>query len=66
MSNTSKTISSYKSDINIWGNTFRDFEKAVYLFNSTITLDNNFFSEGHLNYFLQRYNYYFLKCRCLL
>ena len=46
LTNTSTTLSSYISSITIDANVFTDFEKAIYSLNSTLIIEDNFFSEG--------------------
>ena len=46
LTNTSTTLSSYMSSITIDANVFTDFEKAIYSLNSTLIVEDNFFSEG--------------------
>ena len=46
MTNTSTALRSYLSSIDVDSNIFRDFEKAVYSLNSSLIIEDNFFSEG--------------------
>jgi len=46
LTNTSTTLSSYMSSIAIDNNIFEDFEKAIYSLNSTLNVEDNFFSDG--------------------
>ena len=46
ITNTSTSLSSYLSSIDVEENHFRDFEKAVYAYNSTLSLEDNFFIDG--------------------
>ena len=46
LTNNTNALSSSISIIDIRDNDFSDFEKAVYAFNSTILIEDNFFSDG--------------------
>ena len=46
LTNNTNAISSFMSIIDIKENDFSDFEKAVYGYNSTLFLEDNFFSDG--------------------
>ena len=46
ITNTSNALTSYLSSIDVDENIFRDFEKAIYSLNSTLSLEDNFFAEG--------------------